>query len=113
MIKAFFRAATCVVAVAMLLCFPAKAGHRFVNHFRAPQVRQSIGRHTFFAQPEITGSEVVANRDVVPTVLIPATTTDFSKPLEAVTIVSETPRARFLLRLKLGPSSSSESDPLS
>lgn len=97
----------------MLLSFPANKVHRFEDHFRAPEVRRSIERHTSFAQPELTGAEQVAHADVVPTVLIPVITQDFSKPLASFQVVSATPLTRFLLRLKLGPSHSGGSDPLS
>ena len=110
---AILRAAACVIAVAMLLEFPAYKSHQFKNHFRSPEVRRSIERHTFFAQPEVTGAEQTAHPDVAPPVLVPVATPDFSKPLANFAIASEPPVTRYLLRLKLGPSRSSESDPLS
>ncbi len=107
------RAALCVVGVAMLVSFPANNVRRFDDHFRAPEVRRSIERHTFFAQPELTGAEQIAHAEVAPTVLIPVTRPDFSKPLANFRIVSEIPLTRLLLRLKLGPARSGGSDPLS
>jgi hypothetical protein len=110
---AILRAAACVIAVAMLLAFPAYKSHQFENHFRSPELRRWVERHTFFAQPEITGAEQTAHADVAPPVLVPVATPDFSKPLANFAIASNPPLTRYLLRLKLGPSRSGESDPLS
>jgi hypothetical protein len=110
---AIFGRAACLVVVAMLLAFPANNIHRFENHFRLPRVRRSIEKNTPFAQPELTGAEQIANADVAPTVLIAIATAVFSDPPARFQIVSEIPITRFLLRPKLGPSRSGESDPLS
>lgn len=107
------RAALCVLGVVMLLSFPATGVRGFQDHFRTPQVRQSIERHTFFAQPEVTGAEQVAPADLAPTAPVAIVTSVFSKPLAIFRVVPAIPLTRFLLRLKLGPARSGGSDPLS
>ncbi len=39
------RLGACLLAVAMLLSFPALRSHSFMTHFRSPEVRRSVVRH--------------------------------------------------------------------
>ena len=39
------RLGACLLAVAMLLSFPALRSHSFVIHFRSPEVRRSVAQH--------------------------------------------------------------------
>ncbi len=45
-VSAFLRGSICMLAVAMLLLFPAVRPHNFADHFRAPEVRRSVAQNT-------------------------------------------------------------------
>jgi hypothetical protein len=111
--SAAVRAVLSVIAVAMLLSFPANQAHRFEVHFCAPEIRRAIERNTFLAQPEITGAEHIAHAKVARSVLLVLVAPVFSKALASVRMVLELPPTRFLLRVKRNLTGSGGSDPLS
>lgn len=97
----------------MLLTFPAIKPHNFSDHFRTPEVRRSIVRHTQVAQVEdATATSVVGigiEPDPLPLVLIVETT---FTPNNKVESAPPTLATRLFLRLKLGSSAAGGEDPL-
>ena len=104
--------AACLLSVMMLLAFPLQSGFRLTDHFRTPEVRGSIVRHTFIAQHESGPSERIANQAVLPALLTPSNTGNIVEPVANVERSVQVPPSRLLLRLKLGPSCSGGQDPL-
>ena len=105
--------AACVVSVLMLLTFPVRQAHQFAPHFRTPQVRRSVERHTPISQPEAGPVERHAHQAVVPMLFTPADDAGYvAKPFAHFEIPSQVPIARLLSRLKLGSSRSGGQDPL-
>jgi len=109
---ASFRAAACIVGVAMLLSFPAITAHHFGPHFGATEIRRSIVRHTFVAGPEEDGLEETAHIDAQPAIPMPVIIENVAKGFFPQTIVSEVPAFRLLQHFKLRPSRSDAPDPL-
>jgi hypothetical protein len=104
--------AACIVGIAMLLCFPAVKAHRFGPHFRTPEVRRAMERHTFIAHSDDSTPAQVAHLDLLPTFFIPA---DFSRLVvrrENLESFSKLPIPRLLNRRKLNPSGSGGQVPL-
>jgi hypothetical protein len=106
------KLAACVVSVLMLLVFPIRKAHQFTIHFRSPEVRRSIERHTPIAQPESEPAERIAHHAVLPTLLVPIDTGDAVKPVADFERSPQVSLSRLLLRLKLGSSRSGSQDPL-
>ena len=111
LMTAFFRAAACIVSVAMLLSFPASGVHHFGTHVRTPEVRRAIVRHSSVALDDENAHERVAQCDLLPVFFTPSETigkitprSDFESPPVVL--------SRLLSRLKLNPSGSSGQDPL-
>jgi len=106
------RVAACLTAMLLLLSFPMTPAHRFSTHFRSPEIRRSLERHTFVASydahPDIDPSDV----NLAPT---PEAQIGVSVGL-ALRRAFELPRpvslARLFMRPKLGSSAGSQ-DPLS
>jgi hypothetical protein len=111
-IAGLLNVAACVVSVLMLLAFPMQRGHQFAAHFRSPEVRRSIERHTPIAHPEAGTAERIAHQAVLPALLVYVDTGDVVEPAANIEFASQVPLARLLLRLKLGPSRSGGQDPL-
>ena len=107
-----FNLAACVVSVLMLLAFPIRQADQFTNHFRTPEVRRSIERHTPIAQPESGPAERIAHQAVMPSVVMPVETGNVVDPVAKVDLSFQVPLSRLLLRLKLGSSRSGGQDPL-
>jgi hypothetical protein len=106
------RLAACVVGIAMLLCFPAVKAHRFGPHFRTPEVRRAMERHTFVAHSDDSVPARVAQLDLLPTFFIPADISSRIVPREYLESISELPLSRMLNRRKLNPSGSGGQVPL-
>lgn len=104
--------ACCVVSVLMLLAFPMRSAHKYTDHFRTPEVRRSIERNTFVAQPESGPTERIAHQAVLPALLVPIDSGDTIEPVAGFELPFETPLSRLLLRLKLGSARSDSQDPL-
>jgi len=105
-----------VVAIAMLLSFPANSSHSFAEHFRSNEVRNSIVRHAFVAGPEADGVQANAHFDAEPTIPMPVIIESAAKPLDGFglssQVSSEVSFLRLIQRFKLGSSSSGGPDPL-
>jgi hypothetical protein len=104
--------AACIVTVLMLLAFPIRSAHRFENHFRAPEVRRSIERHTVVAHSESAPVERIADQAVVPALWVPVDLREAIQPASEVELSASIPISRLLLRLKLGSARSGSQDPL-
>jgi hypothetical protein len=97
----------------MLLTFPLSKAHTFNDHFRTPEIRRSIVRHTQVAEAENATTESVQRINIQPTPL--PKLLDLNKQSASITIVEFVPQAapsRLFLRLKLGASPGGGEDPL-
>ena len=101
-----------IIAIAMLLSFPANSSHNFAEHFRSNEVRNSIVRHAFVAGPEADGAQAIAHVDAEPTIPMPVIIERDPKPLDVFELPSEVSFVRLLQRFKRGPSRSGGPDPL-
>jgi len=104
--------AVCMVSVLMLLAFPIRSAHRFENHFRTPEVRRTVERHTVVAHSESAPIERIAHQAVMPALLVPIDLREANEPASKVELSSPIPISRLLLRLKLGSARSGSQDPL-
>jgi hypothetical protein len=104
--------AVCVVSVLMLLAFPLRSAHQFTDHFRTPEVRRSIERHTPIAHPDSRIADRIAHQAIMPAFLVPVDIGEATFSVANVEVSSKTPISRLLLRLKLGSSRSGGQDPL-
>ncbi len=111
-IRVLLQAVACVVSMVMLLSFPAAKAHAFGTHFRNPEVRRTIERHTSIAHPDQNLQKGVAPTDTLPRFFIPIETVNKIVPLGDFESIPEVPLPRLLNRLKLNPSGSSGQDPL-
>jgi hypothetical protein len=97
----------------MLLTFPANKPHNFHSHFRTPEVRRSIVRHTQLAQAEDSAAESVRHTalqpGIVPLLHIVETAVATTSNVE---LVPQALPTRLFLRLKLGFSLAGGEDPL-
>jgi hypothetical protein len=101
-----------LIGALMMFALPMQRAHQFTDHFRTREVRRTIERHTFLAQPEADPAERVAHIAILPALPVPVETCSNVKPLAAFEITPHVPLTRLLLRLKLGPSRASAQDPL-
>lgn len=108
----FFRLGACLVAVAMLLSFPANTSHHFDQHFGVAQVRRSIVRHTSVAGPEDSGVDGIAAIDLEPAIPVPIVIASAAKPLVVFEPRAEVSPVRLLHRYKFGRARSDSPDPL-
>ena len=106
------RLAAGLVVVVMLLLFPVTRAHDFGTHFRNPEVRRSIARHTFVAQSHDNIPERIAHTNLRPVVFTPIVTDRQIAPLENFDAIPHVTLARILKRLKLNPAGSGGTDPL-
>jgi hypothetical protein len=104
--------AACVTSILMLLAFPIHSAHQFSDHFRTPEVRRSIERHTPIAHPDSGTSERIPHQALLPVLLMSPDYGEAIKPAPTWELASQIPSSRLLLRLKLGSSRSSSQDPL-
>jgi hypothetical protein len=110
--ESLLHLAACVVGVLMLLAFPMQRGHQYANHFRTPEVRRSIERHTPIAHPEAGTADRIAHQAVMPAAIEPVETGDALKPIVNFYLLPQVPISHLLARLKLGSSRSGGEDPL-
>jgi hypothetical protein len=97
----------------MLLTFPTNKAHSFANHFRTPEVRRSIVRHTQLAQTENDAATSIKRLglqpDIVPLLLVIQTAFATTSNVE---LAPQALPTRLFLRLKLGFSLAGGEDPL-
>lgn len=103
--------AACAIGLMMLLSVPIQRPHRFTDHFRGPEVRRSIERHTKIAPPE-SGPENRIQFDVLRRLAAPVDDEAEIKALPDFDPVPQVPLTRLLLRLKLASSRAGAQDPL-
>jgi hypothetical protein len=111
-LTAFLQVAACIVSVAMLLLFPAAKVHNFGTHFRTPEVRRAIERHTFVAHSENNTHERVAQSVSLPAFFTPAESASKIVARDNFESPSEAPLTRLLKRRKLNSSGSGGQNPL-
>jgi hypothetical protein len=91
-----------LVSVLTLLTFPAAKAHSYTEHFRPPEVRRSITRHTAIeTTSEIDVVQDVALADARTKLLSPVESEAGLRPSPDANVVSRIPLPRRLLRLKL------------
>jgi hypothetical protein len=110
---AIVRILACLASVGMLLTFPVIKAHNFNGHYRNPETRRLIVRHTEVAEAENATVENVARISTQPNPLLILLNLDTkssdSTNVEPVLQVTPT---RLFLRLKLGASPAGGEDPL-
>jgi hypothetical protein len=109
---AFIRALACLASVAMLLTFPTIKPHSFSDHFRTPEVRRSILRHTQVAAVEEATVKSIVRFGIQPNAL--PLLFDFQTKFVTISNVELAVQAspiRLFLRLKLGASPAGGEDP--
>jgi len=113
-VRAFISTAACLVGIAMLLTLPAPLNHRFRSHYRTPQVRRTIERHTFVAQPETNAASHIGRAVIRADVVMPALRTQALRQRPVYTYFTSRKSLPCLFhRFKLGSSTTSSSDPFS
>lgn len=107
---AMTRMTACLIAALTLLTFPVQHMHQAANHFRTPEVRNSIERHTFLNETRSDCScQIIIEQDrFSPLILI--NSGDRPAALETQGPILVPRISRLLLRLKLRPRSSSDQD---
>jgi len=109
------RGIACIAIVAMLLTFPTIKPHNFTDHFRTPEVRRSILRHTQVAEVENGTEKSVERLGIHPNALPLLFDFDFAKTKFATTsnleLALQASPTRLFLRLKLGASPAGGEDP--
>ena len=96
-----------------MLTFPLGKAHTFNDHFRTPETRRSIVRHTQVAEADNATSESVQRINIRPIPL--SDLLDPNRESANSTNVEFVPQAtpkRLFLRLKLGASPGGGEDPL-
>jgi hypothetical protein len=111
-IRPLINVVAVLLGLLMLLAFPMRQVHQFTDHFRASEMRRSVERHTFLAQPEADPAERVAHCALVPALPVPVENQSNVKPVPAFEFTSPVPLTRLLSRLKLGRSRAGSQDPL-
>jgi hypothetical protein len=96
----------------MLLTFPVQRVHQFADHYRTPEIRRSVARHSFLDETKSDASERISAHYLEPGSLVLVDFENDVKPFKESARVPRVPLARLLLRLKLGSSLSGTSDPL-
>jgi hypothetical protein len=97
----------------MLLTFPLIKAHTFNDHFRTPEIRRSILRHTQVAETENATAQSVERIRIQPfeLPLLLESETKFATVTNVEFIPPSSP-TRLFLRLKLGASPAGGEDPL-
>lgn len=113
-LRSLIGATASLVGIAMLLTFPAMLNHQFRFHYRAPQVRRTIVRHTFVAQPETDAASHISRADIRPVAVMPALQIQVLRPqpVHSYPILWGS-MPRLSQRLKLCPPRINASDPFS
>lgn len=106
------RLAAGLVVVVMLLLFPITRACDLGTHFRNPEIRRSVARHTFVAHSPDKTPERIARNNLRPVVFAPIVTDRQITPAENFDAIPHVPLARMLNRLKLNPAGSGGLDPL-
>jgi hypothetical protein len=109
---AIIRAIACIASVAMLLTFPMIKPHNFADHFRTPEVRRSIVRHTQVAEVENATVRTVERFGIQPSAVPLLFDCKTKYPdISNVELALQALPTRLFLRLKLGASPAGGEDP--
>jgi hypothetical protein len=111
-VAAVIHTIACIASVAMLLMFPAVKPHSFTDHFRTPEVRRSIVRHTQVTEVENATVKTLVRIGIEPNEL--PLLVDFEAkfaPISNVELAVQALPTRLFLRLKLGASPAGGDDP--
>jgi hypothetical protein len=109
---AIIRAVACLASVAMLLTFPMIKPHSFTDHFRTPEVRRSIVRHTQVAEVEDATVKAIVRIGIEPNALsLPVDFKTKFATISNVELALQGSPTRLFLRLKLGASPAGGEDP--
>jgi len=104
--------AASILALATLLTFPILRAHHFTARFRTSQALSQIQRHIFVAQPKAGPVVLPASLLAISRLLASTEAPCQTKPMESLPLGEYVPLTRLLLRLRLGSSHKSLSDPL-
>ncbi len=105
---AFARVAACLLAVMMLLSLPMTRSHTFSTHFRSPEVRRSVARHTAVSPIHAEAKLQLAASEIEP---VPAIQAQPQTPLRNREEVARASIIETLHRMKLGPPGEADSEP--
>jgi hypothetical protein len=105
------RFGACLLALSMLISFPAGRSHEFTAHFRAGETARFVKRHTFVSpmQGETKFNLTVSDFQPVRTIRTEPPSLRDRFEVETTTRVSI---VEALHRLKLGPHTESDPEPL-
>lgn len=112
LLTALTQTAARLVVGVMLILFPATKAHDFGTHFRNPEVRRSVERHTFVAHSHDNTRERMAQNNLRTASFAPIETDRQIALLENFDAVPRVPISYLLNRLKLHPARSDRQDPL-
>jgi hypothetical protein len=101
-----------LLGLLMLISFPIRSAHQFENHFRTPEVRRSIERHTAIVNPESKAPERISYQGVLPSFLKITDAADVPYPVARGQVSDHLEFPHLYPRLKLGSSRSGSQDPL-
>jgi hypothetical protein len=101
-----------LLSLLVLLVFPLQKTHHFTARLRTPQTLSQVERHIFVAQPKAGPAQGIANCAALFTLLTAVIIVAGIKPFAGFEWAARVPLRYFLLRLKLGSSRSSSTDPL-
>jgi len=104
------RLGVCLLAVAMLLSFPALRSHSFVIHFRSPEVRRSVAQHNPLSPMHGQAKLQLARSEIEPVLAIRAQPRPPEHSREAE-VPARASIVETLHRLKLGPHRDADSEP--
>jgi hypothetical protein len=110
-LRSLLNVGAAFLCLLMMLTFPIRPIHLSAPHLRTSEVRGSIGRHTFLAQPEVDSSDRIAPCFLLSTLPVPLEIHNNTQSV-ADQELANIPPTRLLLRLKTGPPSANAPDPL-
>jgi hypothetical protein len=111
-LTAFLYFAACALSTVMLLSLPAARAHNFGAHFRTPEVRRAVERHTSIAHSDCDAPARVAKSHPLARFFAPTETAGNIVLADNFESASDVLLPRLLNRLKLNPSGSNGEDPL-
>ena len=110
-ITVIFRVIACLAAAFMLLTLPLSPAHQPTNHFRAPQLRSFVQRHSVLEETRSDVSDRLALEQRQPSPILTVEEQTAAIPSGEFHSTPEVPISLLLLRLKLGPASSGGLEP--
>ena len=105
--------AACLASMVMLLTLSMALTHQNADHFRMPEVRRSVERHSFLNESKSDVVDKISAQNLRPTIVFRGEPDPGVERIIEPAPIVQAPIMRLLMRLKLGPSRSSSPDPLS